>query len=35
MLDQPKALNVHYPDGTVAADQDMWTYWRLLEGGLP
>ena len=32
MLDQPMTLDCHYPDGTVLHDQDMWTYWRLLEG---
>lgn len=32
MLDQPMTLDCHYPDGTVGKDQDMWTYWRLLEG---
>jgi len=31
-LDKPARLDMHYPDGGVAADQDMWTYWRLLEG---
>ena len=32
MLDQPMTVDCHYPDGEVARDQDMWTYWRLLEG---
>jgi glycine/D-amino acid oxidase-like deaminating enzyme len=32
MLDQPTALDCHYPDGSVSRDKDMWTYWRLLEG---
>jgi glycine/D-amino acid oxidase-like deaminating enzyme len=32
LLDQPQKLDCHYPDGTVVKDQDMWTYWRLLEG---
>jgi len=32
MLDQPMTLDCHYPDGQVLRDQDMWTYWRLLEG---
>lgn len=25
-------LDLHYADGTVVTDHDMWTYWRLLEG---
>jgi glycine/D-amino acid oxidase-like deaminating enzyme len=32
MLDQPLALDCHYPDGNVVRNKDMWTYWRLLEG---
>jgi glycine/D-amino acid oxidase-like deaminating enzyme len=32
MLDQPLALDCHFPDGNVVKDKDMWTYWRLLEG---
>lgn len=32
MLNQPMAIDCHYSDGEVARDQDMWTYWRLLEG---
>lgn len=32
MLQQPSTLDVHYPDGGVVKDQDMWTYWRLREG---
>ena len=32
MLGQPMTLDVHYPDGAVERGQDMWTYWRLLEG---
>ena len=32
MLDQPMTVDCHYPDGQVMRDQDMWTYWRLLEG---
>lgn len=31
-LGQPATLDVHYPDGEVVEDKDMWTYWRLLEG---
>jgi len=31
-LGQPMTLDLHYPDGTVLKDKDMWTYWRLLEG---
>ena len=32
MLGKPMKLDVVYPDGAVEKDQDMWTYWRLLEG---
>jgi glycine/D-amino acid oxidase-like deaminating enzyme len=32
MLDLPDRLDVHQPDGSVAADQPMWTYWYLQEG---
>lgn len=32
MLGQEMKLDVRYPDGGLAKDQDMWTYWRLLEG---
>jgi glycine/D-amino acid oxidase-like deaminating enzyme len=32
LLGQPMTLDCHYPDGAVAEDMDMWTYWRLLEG---
>lgn len=32
MLGKPATIDVHYPDGTVVKDKDMWTYWRLLEG---
>ena len=32
MLDLPDRLDVRQPDGTVAADQQMWTYWYLQEG---
>jgi methylglutamate dehydrogenase subunit A len=31
-LGLPDRLDVHRPDGTVAADQPMWTYWYLQEG---
>ncbi len=32
MLDLPDRLDVHQPDGAVARDQPMWTYWYLQEG---
>ena len=32
LLDKPDTLTVHYPGGEVLKEQDMWTYWRLLEG---
>jgi len=32
MLGGSATLDITYPDGHVAKDQDMWTYWRLLEG---
>ena len=32
MLGLPARLDVHAPDGTVARDQPMWTYWYLQEG---
>ena len=32
MLDLPSSLDVHQPDGSVARDQPMWTYWYLQEG---
>jgi glycine/D-amino acid oxidase-like deaminating enzyme len=32
MLDLPSTLDVHQPDGGVAPDQPMWTYWYLQEG---
>ncbi len=32
MLGLPDRLDVRQPDGTVAADQQMWTYWYLQEG---
>jgi glycine/D-amino acid oxidase-like deaminating enzyme len=32
MLGLPDRLDVHQPDGGVARDQPMWTYWYLQEG---
>jgi glycine/D-amino acid oxidase-like deaminating enzyme len=32
MLGLPAHLDVHQPDGSVAADVPMWTYWYLQEG---
>ncbi|HLH64896.1 MAG TPA: FAD-dependent oxidoreductase [Solirubrobacteraceae bacterium] len=32
MLGLPERLDVRQPDGTVVADQPMWTYWYLQEG---
>jgi glycine/D-amino acid oxidase-like deaminating enzyme len=32
MLGLPGRLDVHQADGTVLADQPMWTYWYLQEG---
>lgn len=32
MLGRPMHLDVGYQDGSFAANKDMWTYWRLLEG---
>jgi methylglutamate dehydrogenase subunit A len=32
MLDLPDRLDVRQPDGSVVADQPMWTYWYLQEG---
>jgi glycine/D-amino acid oxidase-like deaminating enzyme len=32
MLELPDRLDVHQPDGSVARDQPMWTYWYLQEG---
>ncbi len=32
MLGLPDRLEVRRPDGTVAAEQPMWTYWYLQEG---
>jgi glycine/D-amino acid oxidase-like deaminating enzyme len=32
MLDLPDRLDVHQPDGSVAAGVPMWTYWYLQEG---
>ena len=34
MLELPQRLDVHGPDGQVARDQEMWTYWYLQEGEL-
>jgi glycine/D-amino acid oxidase-like deaminating enzyme len=34
MLGLPDRLDVHLPDGGVAADRPMWTYWYLQEGEL-
>ena len=31
-LGKPDKLDMRYPDGGVAESQDMWTFWRLLEG---
>jgi methylglutamate dehydrogenase subunit A len=31
-LGMPNTIDMHYPDGGVETAQDMWTYWRLLEG---
>jgi glycine/D-amino acid oxidase-like deaminating enzyme len=31
-LGLPNRLDVRQPDGTIAADQPMWTYWYLQEG---
>lgn len=31
-LGGPATLDLHYADGSVASNHDMWTYWRLLEG---
>ena len=28
----PPAIDVHQPNGDVARDQPMWTYWNLQEG---
>jgi glycine/D-amino acid oxidase-like deaminating enzyme len=32
LLELPRRLDVRTPDGTVAADREMWTYWYLQEG---
>ena len=32
MLGLPRRLDIRSPDGSVAADQEMWTYWYLQEG---
>ena len=34
MLGKPNHLDMDYADGGVTEGQDMWTYWRLLEGEL-
>ncbi len=31
-LGKSPTLDLHHPDGGVAKGQDMWTFWRLLEG---
>jgi glycine/D-amino acid oxidase-like deaminating enzyme len=31
-LGKPATLDLRYPDGGTAEAQDMWTFWRLLEG---
>ncbi len=31
-LGRPATLDLHYADGGVTRGQDMWTFWRLLEG---
>ncbi|MEM7345567.1 MAG: FAD-binding oxidoreductase [Chloroflexota bacterium] len=32
MLDLPLKIDIKGPNGQVAKDRDMWTYWRLQEG---
>ncbi len=32
MLDLPQSIDIRKPDGTVAKDVPMWTYWYLQEG---
>ena len=32
LLGQPNKLDLHYSNGNVVRDQDMWTFWRLVEG---
>jgi glycine/D-amino acid oxidase-like deaminating enzyme len=32
MLDLPDRIDIRQPDGSVLADQPMWTYWYLQEG---
>jgi glycine/D-amino acid oxidase-like deaminating enzyme len=32
MLELPPTIDVHQPNGDVARDQPMWTYWNLQEG---
>lgn len=34
MLGLPDKVDVREPDGTLHEDQEMWTYWRLLEGAV-
>ncbi|MFQ5785860.1 MAG: NAD(P)/FAD-dependent oxidoreductase [Alphaproteobacteria bacterium] len=34
MLGRPMTLDLHYADGSVVENRDMWTFWRLLEGEL-
>lgn len=32
LLELPARIDVHSPDGTLARDQELWTYWYLQEG---
>ena len=32
MLGLPRRLDIRSPDGSVASDREMWTYWYLQEG---
>jgi glycine/D-amino acid oxidase-like deaminating enzyme len=32
MLGLPRRIDIRAPDGSVARDQEMWTYWYLQEG---
>ena len=32
MARRANTLDIVYPDGHIANDHAMWTYWRLLEG---
>jgi glycine/D-amino acid oxidase-like deaminating enzyme len=34
MLGLPARIDIHTPDGRVARDRPMWTFWRLQEGEL-